>query len=105
MVVPSLWPEVFGRVALEAMQTGRAVVASRTGGLPELVDDRNGRLFEPGDAAGLARILSELLGDPVLLEKLGAASAERAAEYSMDSVLDDHEKHYAAVLAGHGGRR
>lgn len=100
VVVPSLWPEVFGRVALEAMQTGRAVVASRTGGLPELVDADNGRLVEPGDADGLARALLELLGDRALLERLGAQSARRAKGFAMDAVLDEHEAHYAAVLAG-----
>ena len=100
VVGPSLWPEVFGRVALEAMQTGRAVVASRTGGLPELVDEQNGRLVEPGDVDGLARALSELLGDRTLLERLGAESARRAKGFAMDAVLDEHEAHYAAVLAG-----
>ncbi|MGH6657868.1 MAG: glycosyltransferase family 4 protein, partial [Actinocrinis sp.] len=100
VVVPSLWPEVFGRVALEALQTGRAVVASRVGGLPELVDGENGRLVEPGDVDGLARALSELLGDRPLLERLGAESARRAKGFGMDAVLDEHEAHYAAVLAG-----
>jgi glycosyltransferase involved in cell wall biosynthesis len=100
VAVPSLWPEVFGRVALEALQTGRAVVASRVGGLPELVDEGNGRLVEPGDVAGLARALAELLGDRPLLERLGAESARRAKAFGMDAVLDAHEAHYAAVLAG-----
>jgi len=104
VVVPSLWPEVFGRVALEAMQTGRAVVASRTGGLPELVGEDNGRLFEPGDTEGLARALSELLGRRPLLERLGAASALRAKEFGMDAVVDAHEAHYAQVLAERGAK-
>lgn len=100
VAVPSLWPEVFGRVALEAMQTGRAVVASRAGGLPELVDERNGRLVEPGDVGALAKALAELLGDRPLLERLGAQSARRAKDFAMDAVLDQHEAHYTAVLAG-----
>ena len=100
VVVPSLWPEVFGRVVLEALQTGRAVVASRTGGLPELVDAENGRLVEPGDVDALAQALLELLGDRPLLERLGAESARRAKGFAMDKVLDEHEAHYAAVLKG-----
>lgn len=100
VAVPSLWPEVFGRVALEALQTGRAVVASRVGGLPELIDGANGRLVEPGDVGALARALIELLGDRPLLERLGAESARRAKAYGMDAVLDEHEAHYAAILAG-----
>ncbi|MBF9068287.1 glycosyltransferase family 4 protein [Streptacidiphilus fuscans] len=101
VVVPSLWPEVFGRVALEALQTGRAVVASRTGGLSELVGPDNGVLVPPGDAVALAEALSGLLGDQELLQRLGKAAAERAEQYRLEAVLDEHERHYRAALASH----
>lgn len=57
VVVPSRW-EGFGLVALEAMRAGRAVIASRVGGLPEVVEDgRTGWLIPPDDAAALASAL------------------------------------------------
>jgi glycosyltransferase involved in cell wall biosynthesis len=57
--------EAFSLVALEAHQAGVPVVASATGGLPELVaDGETGRLFPPGDIPALRRILAEFLVDP-----------------------------------------
>jgi glycosyltransferase involved in cell wall biosynthesis len=57
VVIPSRW-EGFGYVALEAMRASRAVIASRSGGLPEIVEpDRTGLLFDIDDAAQLTRIL------------------------------------------------
>ncbi|MPY58697.1 glycosyltransferase family 4 protein [Streptomyces spongiae] len=100
VAVPSRWPEVFGRVVLEAFQTGRPVVASRCGGLPELISDDNGRLVDPGDARGLADALSSLLGDRATLERLGKGAAQCAERYRLDAVVDAHEEHYQAVLAG-----
>ena len=60
VIMPSRW-EGFGLVALEAMRNGRAVLASRAGGLSELVIDRvNGRLFDPEDREELIRMLLSL---------------------------------------------
>lgn len=98
VVIPSLWPEVFGRVALDAYSCGRAVVASRIGGLPELVSPETGVLTAPGDAGQLARALSGLVGDGPTLARMGAAAAERARAYSLDRTLDLHEQLYAEVI-------
>jgi glycosyltransferase involved in cell wall biosynthesis len=55
VVVPSLVKESFGRVVVEAMVTGRPVVAARVGGIPEILDGEFSRfLFDRGDAASLA---------------------------------------------------
>lgn len=105
VVVPSLWPEVFGRVALDAQACGRAVVASRIGGLPELVTPETGVLTSPGDAAELARVLSELVGDLPTLTKLGAAAAERARAYSLDRTVEMHEQLYAEVAKARAYQR
>ena len=82
VVLPSLWLENAPLVAIEASAYGRAVVASRVGGLPELVEDgRTGFLFDRGDVAGLAEKLRLLLADPALAGALGAAGCERLAEH------------------------
>jgi glycosyltransferase involved in cell wall biosynthesis len=60
VIIPSRW-EGFGLIALETMRNGKPVLASRTGGLAELVIDRvNGRLFNPGDAKDLTRVLLDI---------------------------------------------
>jgi glycosyltransferase involved in cell wall biosynthesis len=79
-VVPSLW-EGFGYVCAEAMACGVPVIASRVGGLAEIVKDReSGRLVEPGNATDLARAIVELLGDAQLCERLGLAARKRIVE-------------------------
>jgi glycosyltransferase involved in cell wall biosynthesis len=62
VVVPSVWDEPFGRVVIEALATGRPVVASRVGGIPEILTGTFERfLVEGGDAAGLADALRSLV--------------------------------------------
>jgi glycosyltransferase involved in cell wall biosynthesis len=71
LVVPSTWPENSPLVIHEAFLAGVPVVASRIGGIPDLVTDEvNGLLFRPGDAADLARRLERILTDPGLLPTL-----------------------------------
>lgn len=80
VAVPSVWPEPFGLVGLEAFAAGRPVVASNTGGIPDWLEHGvNGLLVEPGDERGLARALAELLDDPARQRALGAAGRERTA--------------------------
>ncbi|TKC87811.1 glycosyltransferase [Trinickia terrae] len=75
----SITPEPFGRVIVEGMLAKRPVVASRAGGVVEIVEDGvNGVLCEPGDAQALARTLAELQADAQLRARLvenGLASA------------------------------
>ncbi|MCH5673543.1 glycosyltransferase [Streptomyces gilvus] len=97
VVLPSLWPENFPTVALEALRMGRPLVASRVGGLPELVGDDNGALVPAGDAAALASALDALLGRRDVLERMGAASAARAGRYGVETFLDALEEHYEGV--------
>ncbi len=73
LVVPSIWPETRGLVIQEAFLAGVPVVASRIGGIPEVVDEgKNGLLFRAGDAGDLATSLARLLHEPGLLETLRA---------------------------------
>jgi glycosyltransferase involved in cell wall biosynthesis len=89
VVVPSLdtpsWVEQFGRVAVEAMASGVAVVASRSGALPGVVGDA-GVLVTPGDAAALAEALAAMRDDPARRAELAAAGPARAAEYAWPAV-------------------
>nr|MDT0665801.1 glycosyltransferase [Micromonospora sp. DSM 115978] len=77
-VCPSVY-EPLGIVNLEAMACGTAVVASRVGGIPEVVDDGvTGTLVPPDDPAALAEAVNALLADPAKAAAYGAAGRDRA---------------------------
>lgn len=90
-VCPSVWAEGFGYVNIEAMATGLPVVASATGGIADAVQDRQtGLLVPPGDVPALAKTLTELIADPALRHRFGAAGRRRAtAEFSLEESVED----------------
>lgn len=74
LVHASIRPEPFGRVLIEAMACGVPVLASRDGGVREIVtDEADGLLFEPGNTRELAQKIGRLLKEPELRERLGTA--------------------------------
>jgi glycosyltransferase involved in cell wall biosynthesis len=101
VAVPSLWPEPFGLVGIEALAAGRPVVASATGGILDwLRDGVNGLAVQPGNVAELARALSTLLEDPRRCEQMGKRGRELVASHfsprrHVESLLDA----YGAVCA------
>jgi glycosyltransferase involved in cell wall biosynthesis len=88
-------------VLLEAMAAGRAVIASRVAGIPDVVEDgRHGVLVAPGDVAALAEALRALAADPARRARLGAAARERVRrELAWDTVAGRFEESYAAAAA------
>lgn len=81
LVHASATPDPCPLSVIEYLYSGKAVVASAAGGVPELVRDGDtGLLFPPGDAAALAERVSRLAADPALRQKLGAAARARAME-------------------------
>lgn len=81
-VFPSIYPEAFGIVAAEAMASGLALVSSGAGGAAELFEpELSGLLFQPGDAADLARQLQRLMEEPSLLRQLQQAGESRVREH------------------------
>ena len=94
VVLPSEWHENCPMSVLEAMAHAKPVVASRIGGIPELVrHGTTGLLFEPKDTQELASRIRMLLGDPDLRVRLGREGRRIVeTEYSL-------EKHGAALLS------
>jgi glycosyltransferase involved in cell wall biosynthesis len=90
LIFPSIWHEPAGLVAFEAMVAGRAVIASRVGGIPEMVTEGvSGVMVDPGDEAGLATQIDRLAGDWDLAKRLGDAGRTIATErHTMDAHLD-----------------
>jgi glycosyltransferase involved in cell wall biosynthesis len=89
VVLPAVWKEPFPRSLLEAMTAGRPVVATRSGGIPELVEHGvSGLLVAPGNAEELAEAILRVLREPELAGRLGAAGRERVARlFSSPSTL------------------
>jgi glycosyltransferase involved in cell wall biosynthesis len=93
---------------LEAMAWGRPVVATRVGGLPELVvDGETGRLVPPADAAALAQALLDLIADPAGRQRMGRAGRERflAGAYTPAAMVAATLKVYEQVIRERAAER
>jgi glycosyltransferase involved in cell wall biosynthesis len=98
-LLPSVGPETFGMVALEAMSRGRPVIASDIGGLPDVVvDGETGLLVPPGDVNELRSAIGRLLGDPALRDRMGKSAIQRARQFSARAVVPKIEEVYASLL-------
>jgi glycosyltransferase involved in cell wall biosynthesis len=104
-VAPSLWPEPFGLVALEAAAAGKPTVASEIGGLKDIViDDETGFLVPPGDRPALVAAMQRLIADEGLRQRLGGAARERAATFSPASIVPQFEQAYELAIANRRAR-
>jgi len=99
VALPSVWVEALGLAVLEAMSVGRAVVASRTGGVPEVIEDGvNGLLVPPGEPQTLAEALKRLKDDPELRESLGRKGQDRHRErFTPEAFADRIEAVYLGL--------
>jgi glycosyltransferase involved in cell wall biosynthesis len=89
VVVPSVWPEPFGKVGIEAMGVGRPVVASDVGGIREWLEDGvTGYVVPPADPACLADKLCIILGDEAVRERMAKNAQLRAQKFSLDVFME-----------------
>jgi glycosyltransferase involved in cell wall biosynthesis len=96
-VVPSSWNEPLARVIGEAYAAGVPVIASRSGGIPEIVQDGvTGRLFDCGDTAAMARLVAEFLDDPMRSRRLGE-NARRSSAANVRPAATLYRDAYEAV--------
>ncbi len=103
-VQPSLW-EGFGMTLLEAMAVGTPVVASRVGGIPEVLEDGvTGLLVPPGDAPALASACAQMLRHRERARHLGRAGMDRVrAEFGIERLVREIEDLYRELLDRDGG--
>jgi glycosyltransferase involved in cell wall biosynthesis len=99
-LVLSSWNEGIPNVILEAMASGKAVVATSVGGVPEVVEDPSrGRLVPPGDAVALARAMSSLIEDPAGCAAMGEAGrAFVRLRHDVDRIVDQYEAVYRGAI-------
>jgi len=92
--------ESFGLVALEAMACGVVPVATRVGGVPELITDgEDGFLEAPGDIGAMAARVVQLLSDDDLHYRMRKAGRWNASErFCSDKIIPQYEKHYRDVI-------
>jgi glycosyltransferase involved in cell wall biosynthesis len=103
IAVPSTLPDPLPGAAIEAAAAGCAVIAAAHGGLPEIISDREtGLLVPPGHVPALARAAAELIDDPALRERLGAAaSLDIAKRFSAEALLSSVQHLYERQLDSH----
>ena len=105
VLIPSIYPDACPTVAMEAMASRRPVIASRIGGLPDLVDDEETGLLVPADDAGaLAAALHRVVADASLRQRMGDAGIVKVRAFMVSAVVERLESAYART-AGPGKAR
>lgn len=81
-IVPSLWQEAFSLTVIEAMASGIPVIASKVGGIPEIIEDgRSGILVEPGNVRAFTDAIERLLSDDSMRREIGQYGREQVLKY------------------------
>ncbi|HEX7126918.1 MAG TPA: glycosyltransferase family 4 protein [Thermodesulfobacteriota bacterium] len=103
LVVPSLWHDTAPRVVLEAFAHGVPVVGSTRGGIPELVAEGAGWLFDPDDPGALAAVLRRCIERRDRLAAVGAAARAHATRFSPEAVTAAYLEVYRRALEARRG--
>jgi glycosyltransferase involved in cell wall biosynthesis len=106
VAVSASWFEGSPLAAMEYMDAALPIVATRVGGMPDLIEDGvHGRLVEAGDAAGLAAAVVQLLRDPDGARAMGERARERRrAEFDLDGTVRTLQAMYERLVAERGRR-
>ena len=100
IVFPSLWPEPFGRVAIEAMAAGKPVIGSAIGGIKETIAEDTGILVNPGNAEQLREAITIVMHDPKLRKGLGRKGRKVVEElYAEEKVAEKLIRFYEAKIS------
>lgn len=100
LIVPSIWREPFGRIIVEAYSRGTPVIAARTGGIPEMVNEgRTGFLFTPGDPADLARTIARASSLPLHeFREMSLAALCKSAEFASGPLARRYQEYFRMIV-------
>ncbi len=98
VVVPSICNEAFPNVVLEAMTAGQPVIATRTGGMVDVLNDGNSLKVAPGSVEELEAAMYRLLTDKTLYARLAAQARQDAAKFTWEAAVDKIMAIYRQVL-------
>jgi glycosyltransferase involved in cell wall biosynthesis len=103
VVFPSVWHEPAGLVSLEAAAHGRALIASRVGGIPEYTSEEFATLVPPNDVPALTAAMASLSRDPDRAAQMGRAGRQIATtDFVMDTFAGRLETAYESVVGTSG---
>ena len=100
VVIPSQWEEAFGFSVIEAMSLGKPVLATRSGGMPEIIEDGvTGAIFEKRDSARLCELVKSWSNDPTRVSAMGTAAQSRHRTlYTLEHFGERIERAYEWAL-------
>jgi glycosyltransferase involved in cell wall biosynthesis len=88
-VMPTRTHEMFGMAAIEAQACGKPVVCSNHGGLPEVISESSGMLFQPGDSQDLTRKLRSLIENRPMAQRFSSEARNNARRFAWESITND----------------
>lgn len=99
IIFPSLVPEAFGRIAIEAMAAGKPVIATKIGGIKELINDKiNGFLFNSGDHVELQKIIESLIKNKRLRDIIGQNGRKESLKYDKELIVNEVIEKYNQLI-------
>lgn len=97
-IAPSVWPEACGTIVMEGNAVGKAMIASASGGLIDLIEDgKTGYLVPPADPQALAAAMNELIANPELREQMGSAGRRYVEHFMAKSIVPKIERIYRDI--------
>ncbi len=92
LIVPSVWPETFGRVVIEAQRLGIPIVGNGVGGLPDVIGDGGISIDPSATVSTWVEAITSICSDPTKRERLSELARENATKYQLEETLSQFDK-------------